>query len=912
MIYVLLLCLATFLLTLSNGCGKDKVVHESKIHPKNGLIYENSTNKLFSGIIYQSYSNGKMKVKYHFKDGEKHGSYEWYYENGKIKGTGFHKNGLINGKYVHYNPDGKIKYSQYYVDGVLNGEYISYYPSGNLDWKAEMRNGKAFGKRVRYYDNGKMREQGYLYYGSWKGERLIYYNNGKLQDKCNYDGGLRNGIYMGYHKNGSIKEQGRYKEDKRQGLFVYYDDSGRIFKKCRYLNDKKSQNIVYDKTGDVVSDYIDRKIVMCEGKNPPVTFEIPNSGSAFTFREYDALVIYPFLRKYLGYKKEFREHPLFDGLCKIISAQMNPAYRQKYLYKAQAMAAKNQSDVIATMFIFYAQQNHWKPIEWCRRIRLCIRAVDRDSFYPYFLNWIKAKVEKSPPPMSSLRNKALSFAAENVLSVRESQYIFRLIDACTPCGENIDISRQIQKIDKKNIWLRKVLQGNHHISKAWEARGGGWGSTVTESGWEGFNKHLQWAEKSLTEAWAMHKELPEAATLMITVSKGSGSVNERIRWFNRAVQAQADYHSAYDTVSSSLLPRWSGSIELLVKLGDACFDSGLFQANIPLKMFFYYKRAASEQSYYLWQTAYRQPGVMKKIERCLNYWCFERGSKNPQNGDYFKTSLAIFNFYAGNYRKVQDTINELGIDKFAEFEKRLLKYNSNYFVSWISVSESMKHYQKKYVSKLIEAEKSYLCGNYQDALVSLEDLLKDKNLTSDARKFISELWGRYNLRAPAYNYKYSKSALYQAIEQSKYDLVERLIENGADVNQKNEMENTPLYFATVVDKDIIAIKLLIKHGADVNVRNKKKSTLLGMIVGKPHPDIVAFLIKSGADVNMRGVKNMTPLMQALYKKQFANVKLLVKAGADVNAKVGSYRIWDYVMHTQDPKITAYMKTHGAK
>lgn len=44
------------------------------------------------------------------------------------------------------------------------------------------------------------------------------------------------------------------------------------------------------------------------------------------------------------------------------------------------------------------------------------------------------------------------------------------------------------------VWL---LQGNAHIAMAWDTRGGGYASTVTEEGWRAFRQHLAVTEKSL-------------------------------------------------------------------------------------------------------------------------------------------------------------------------------------------------------------------------------------------------------------------------------------------------------------------------------------------------------------------------------------------------------------------------------
>ncbi len=51
------------------------------------------------------------------------------------------------------------------------------------------------------------------------------------------------------------------------------------------------------------------------------------------------------------------------------------------------------------------------------------------------------------------------------------------------------------------------------------------------------------------------------------------------------------------------------------------------------------------------------------------------------------------------------------------------------------------------------------------------------------------------------------------------------LEHGADINDRNHDDDTPLHFASSFGNRLVAL-LLLKLGADINARNKDENTLL--------------------------------------------------------------------------------------
>jgi ankyrin repeat protein len=124
--------------------------------------------------------------------------------------------------------------------------------------------------------------------------------------------------------------------------------------------------------------------------------------------------------------------------------------------------------------------------------------------------------------------------------------------------------------------------------------------------------------------------------------------------------------------------------------------------------------------------------------------------------------------------------------------------------------------------------------------------------------------------------------LFDAVKAGDTAGVERLLENGADVDSRARDQATPLIEAALSGQPDIAAVLLAKD-ADVMARNNGGFTPLHAAAYSGSVPVAELLLKKGAVVEDAANKaGVTPLMVAVEENHVAMLELLIARGADVN------------------------------
>jgi len=131
--------------------------------------------------------------------------------------------------------------------------------------------------------------------------------------------------------------------------------------------------------------------------------------------------------------------------------------------------------------------------------------------------------------------------------------------------------------------------------------------------------------------------------------------------------------------------------------------------------------------------------------------------------------------------------------------------------------------------------------------------------------------------------EFKESALTLAAYKGHVDMVQFLLERGADQEHKTDEMHTALMEASM-DGHVEVAKLLLEHGAQVNMPADSFESPLTLAACGSHVDLAHLLIKHGANLEEVNDEGYTPLMEAAREGYLPMVALLLEHGCNINAQ----------------------------
>lgn len=171
------------------------------------------------------------------------------------------------------------------------------------------------------------------------------------------------------------------------------------------------------------------------------------------------------------------------------------------------------------------------------------------------------------------------------------------------------------------------------------------------------------------------------------------------------------------------------------------------------------------------------------------------------------------------------------------------------------------------------------------------------------------------------------TALHNAARHGNGELIRLLVDAGANVNARNEYENTPLHVATKwgwhpesakpessTRNNAEVVEILIAAGSDVHAQDFAGDTPLHGAAMAKDPGVIQALIDGGADISAKSDRpwSKTPLSTAAMHGEPEIVFALVHLGANVNARENDGRTpLHYAANFGEPEVVNVLILSGA-
>jgi|GEM_PF-4328055 len=313
----------------------------------------------------------------------------------------------------------------------------------------------------------------------------------------------------------------------------------------------------------------------------------------------------------------------------------------------------------------------------------------------------------------SSKNEAL-FAAritewvqKGGLTRKDSREVSRVLNSLD-CHVNPAVLEAFEKAPSIDPWLTLMLRGRIATDKAFEIRGDGYPETMTSAERKVFSQHVEVARLAYEEAWRLHPEFPQAATLMIGIAFCSRREEMRM-WFDRAIAAEIDGPMPYVKYIMYSRPRRGGSFEDLAAFAESCYQTQRHDTQIPLFYGTIMFQIAEDLKCDLHEV-FKRPGVREKCVEVLAAQA--KNTKNVQDVRNLAAGLLpVVEYVAGDLKKAVE-YNQLRTMTLSKSTRGYLPNDFNHICSVLNglIGQNAK--------SLISAEALYRTGRYEEALAA--------------------------------------------------------------------------------------------------------------------------------------------------------------------------------------------------
>ena len=258
---------------------------------------------------------------------------------------------------------------------------------------------------------------------------------------------------------------------------------------------------------------------------------------------------------------------------------------------------------------------------------------------------------------------------------------------------------------------------------------------------------------------------------------------------------------------------------------------------------------------------------------------FETLFKDPKRFDF---ALYLLNYL--NYDHIKADLEVYLLTKFKEIS------NDTVLIEYLDKSKN-HHEQDQQMAMLnndihkfeLENEKLRIQINYNlgefHKNQSLIKEIDDKNEENIILIQIDKATKEFSKTQP----KNFESNVFDTVKNNDINSLIYHLHQKIDINQKDEKQNTLLFYATQLSYYRL-VKLLVGFGAKVNIKNQEGTTALLEASSNGNFKIVKFLIENGAVIDAQNIFNDTPLGKACRYGHYNIAQLLIEKNAKIEFK----------------------------
>src|SRR5258708_22890506 len=129
-----------------------------------------------------------------------------------------------------------------------------------------------------------------------------------------------------------------------------------------------------------------------------------------------------------------------------------------------------------------------------------------------------------------------------------------------------------------------------------------------------------------------------------------------------------------------------------------------------------------------------------------------------------------------------------------------------------------------------------------------------------------------------------ETPLHVASNQGDVELVQVLLEHGADIEAQDDYGSTPIHLASFFG-EVELVQVLLEHGAEIEARDNRRCTPIHLASDCGDVELVQLFLKQGADAEARDEDDGNPLETAMCERHVEIVRVLLEHVLDANPHV---------------------------